>query len=189
MHRRGPRAPATNLLRAHGSARRAIWRLVPVRTSRKSYCGSIALRLRISEAVRLMAAAIDSARMVVRVEQGIRSQGSVRDAVAHAAGDSAQLRGNHDGHRAQGPCRAGRQQSERGSRSATLKSRRSICPTIPSTATDVPDQEKSLQKERLTYLFMDMPKFAAICEPCLPRWHARGPTPVAAEEPMVLSLA
>jgi hypothetical protein len=50
--------------------------------------------LRISEAVRLMAAAIDSARMVVRVEQGIRSQSSTRDAVAHAAGGSAQLRGN-----------------------------------------------------------------------------------------------
>jgi hypothetical protein len=39
-----------------------------------------------------------------------------------------------------------------GSRSATLKSRRSICPTIPSTVTDVPRPRKILAKGEVDLL-------------------------------------
>src|SRR5258708_19229140 len=47
--------------------------------------------LRISEAVRLTVSDIDSARMVIRGRSGQRSEGSLCDAVAEAAGNSASL--------------------------------------------------------------------------------------------------
>ena len=47
--------------------------------------------LRISEAVRLKPAAIDSQRMVIRVEAGQGAEGPLRDALAQAVGHSAEL--------------------------------------------------------------------------------------------------
>ena len=52
---------------------------------------SAAAGLRISEAVRLTIPAIDRQRMVLRVEQGKRAEGPVRDAVTPAAGHLARL--------------------------------------------------------------------------------------------------